>query len=411
MHRKRHVDASNLLHALAEAARAAYTDDSLDPSPYIARVSEAVKSGWQPICRSWPELVDACAVLVFDETLALPEAAFPAPVEAWLLAQRTLDYVALADRQQQSDQGVFGLGFIQKVRSSASAKGDQPAVWQYVWVLQVQEFFPLKPMDLLERISTAVPTAAFPENAAVDLPQSPDFVLQFRDLPDDRWQLKLMASDLKTYVAGFRVELDRRQDVLGHLCDACRPLERRREAANAESPPDLRDKLSTELAGALRVLKGRLLRPPASVMLCIDRAELAKRIRRYAWARFNLNEEIKWARQKLVVEREVLEPLRIVLPTASTEYSSEIARCSTELDTAGDLILRFYESALERWLARLAAQPGGPRKAPCHNRDDRRKCRRGRQLHQATDDQVGRNFGRTPHRRAHDRGLLPRDNS
>jgi hypothetical protein len=79
---------------LVKAGRAADRDVSLDPNPYVARVFAAVENGWQPICRFWPELVAAGEALVFDETLSLPDTQFPAPVEAWLLAQRTLEYVA-----------------------------------------------------------------------------------------------------------------------------------------------------------------------------------------------------------------------------------------------------------------------------------------------------------------------------
>lgn len=224
-----------------------------DSSPYVAQISAAVENGWQPICRFWPELATAGEALVLDETLSLPDMQFPAPVEAWLLARRTLDFI--------------------------------PGMAQSV--LPHQEILLFRTNELLARIDTAEPSLVPPDGVAVALPLNLDSVLRSQGTPNDQ-SLRLLASDLRTYVAELRLEINRRRDGLSHVRDALELLKRHGETADAEQFSDQLVKLITELVGSARVLDKRLPRPPASVLSFVDRAELAKRIRQYAWTRFAL---------------------------------------------------------------------------------------------------------------------------
>ena len=335
-----------------------------DPNAYATHLSEAMEIAWQPIYRFWPEVLDAYGAFVFDGTMSFPIAPFPAPVQAWLLAQRALAHIAISSRLLQVAPGLVELECSME-QASEAAKGilarhkptsdsDVRRHHRYMFnnSLGEGEFCPLVDLnELLARIETTAPTASVLGDPAIDLPLSPDSVLEARRVSHEQAQLKVLADDLKTHVAVLRVQLAHQQDVLSYAhdaYDAYRALNRRRAEVDVESILDLRSKMTAALLSAIQVLDGPLLRPPVSGILLMDRTELAKRILRYALVRWELCEEIKCVE----IDFEILES------KDRAEVSTEIVESAAELDTAGSLIVKFYESALEQWLSRLPDHSG-----------------------------------------------------
>jgi hypothetical protein len=223
------------------------------------------------------------------------------------------------------------------------------------------QVFISRPSELLDRIETTGPTAIFPEGVVVDLPSSFDSILELHRRPKDPSQLKWLANDLTTYTADLSQALVHRMCVLSDLRGACRRFEFDGEAADTESLSDLRANLATALVGASQMLDTRLPRPPESVLSSVDRAQLAIRVRQYAWNRFDLCREIESTREAIgSTQRKVNNPRtrRTILktPPSYRDISWRIERSSTGLDAAGVVILRSYESALMQWLACLNEQ-------------------------------------------------------
>ncbi len=282
------------------------------------------------------------------------------------------------DRHQELDHGVFDSDRTGSEPAYADpsrggrALGEPDsdrasAIWRFACHLSHQKWFPFdsKLDELFDSIETASPSVSPSRARAVDPPSRPEDVLLPTDIPDDDLpQLDLMVHDLDAYVGSLRQELSRRRNALDHVHEKCTAWELCLNDLRAESSSKLGAEVRNELRIALQILDGRLLRPPGEVLQYLDRARLAKRTRRYAWARWDVCNEIKRIRQSLVIVSETLCAKGFGAIGVRGQYSGEFARRTAELVSAGAQILDFYGVNLRQLQADLSKQRGKEEQLP-----------------------------------------------
>jgi len=337
----------NAVMALAEAA---YEGDRPDPSPYLLDVWRAVQNGWLPIGHHWPELADAYLVMLFDESLGLPTSATPPPVTAWLLARRAFDYALIADRQEEVDLDAFGTAasrvenlYDPAISTAVVATPGQvdraSAIWSWILRFTAQEFYPLHPTELLTAIEAAVARDAVAEKGA--FPAEPQTLLHARDFPDEGFVIEEAIQDLQTHITALRDRFKNQAARLATLLVQSKAWDDRNESSSTSNTAALRTKLAAVLSGTFAICETRLPRPTQRAISCIDRSQLAARVRRYAWARLELIEQLK--RAKWMLGAQASTDIFAGFAATSNEYTAPLQQAVDNVQAAGQHLITFFE--------------------------------------------------------------------